>query len=284
MWNRNEVLLATICFTALLYDVTAGLGELLDSPSGVVDDLYSGCRQQAMEKFIQSGLLKQELNNSMAFQKAWILNSKCSAVIPGGIKAHTSALSTYVLAEEDGDFVKAFGKEVQTMGVNVSTYENDFHFKSLHFLLMDAMTLLKPKTCQTMFVLQEENRIPKKGSVVRFGRFTVVTSNFLALKKLEDFEGRVLLNITSCFFVSAGEHICNKDGDKVLLSPAEDFIVEEVIEKEDDNESQYTEIVLKASHLNSTHNCFIFSRSPAAVSALWLPFVFAIFSFLYSTA
>uniref|UniRef100_A0A672I0N7 NAD(P)(+)--arginine ADP-ribosyltransferase n=1 Tax=Salarias fasciatus TaxID=181472 RepID=A0A672I0N7_SALFA len=308
MWDRSKVLLATICFTALFCHVSiipfsnshvanelssfhcefllkaaAGNGELLGWAPGVVNDLYRGCRQQAMEKFVHSGLLKQELNNSVGFQKAWTLNSKCSALIPGGIDAHTFALSAYLLSEGE-DFVKAFDKAVQTMSANVSTYENDFHFKSLYFLLMDAITLLNPKTCQTVFVLPEKTPTPKKGSRVTFGSFTVATSNFQALKKLEDFDGRVLLNITSCFSASVGEHICDSDKDKVLLSPAEDFIVEEVTKKEDDNESTYTEIVLKNLKMNSTHNCFSFSRSPAAVSTLWLPSALVILSFLYSAA
>ncbi|CAN9510348.1 unnamed protein product [Ophioblennius macclurei] len=280
MWNWDKVLLSTICLTALFYDVADGKARLLDSASNVVDDMYRGCRQQAMEKFISSGLLEKELNNSVGFHEAWTESNKCSALIPKGIKAHTLALS--VLLSEDSDFLNVFHNEVETMGVNVSTYENNFHFKSLHFLLMDAMTLLNPKKCQTMFFLQEKSSVPEIGSIVRFGSFTSGTTNFQELKTLVDFDGLVLFNVTSCFLISMWEHTCTKDKDAVLLSPAEDFIVQEVNKKEDDNEAEYTEIVLKSSQVNSTHNCFLFSRSPAAASFPWLTSALLILSFLCS--
>lgn len=261
------MLLAAIIFTAVYYKVTAGSAKLLDMAPDVVDDLYSGCRKAAMEKFITSGLLKQELNNSDGFQKAWSASTQCPRLIPGGIKEHTAALSAYF--NGDTDFIKTLDNAVETMGANVSIYENHFHFKSLHFLLMDSMMLLKPKECKTVYILQEEQNIPQKGSTVRFGSFTPGNSNYNGLKSLEDFDDQVLLNITSCFFVNLGDNICSNDKDAVLLSPAEVFTVEEV-NKRNVEDSEYTEIVLSHSELNSTHNCYIFSRSPVVVSTQWL--------------
>lgn len=274
------MLLAAICLTALFYDVSARNKKLLVSSSDVVDDLYSGCRQQAMKRFILSDLLKQELNVSAAFSHSWVSNSKCAALIPGGKQAHTTALSAYAFG--DPEFLETFDNAVETMGVNVSTYENRFHFKALHFLLMDAMTLLKPTKCQTVFFLYEDSYIPKKGSIVRFGSFTLALSTFQTLKKLEDLEGLVVLNITSCFFVNVEEYICMKEREQVLLSPAEEFMVE-TVNKIDDDDTQYTEIVLKSSQLNSTHNCYAFSRSPAPVSTLGIMSVLVILSFLCSS-
>uniref|UniRef100_A0A8C5DFI6 NAD(P)(+)--arginine ADP-ribosyltransferase n=1 Tax=Gouania willdenowi TaxID=441366 RepID=A0A8C5DFI6_GOUWI len=244
---------------------TPRTGKLLDSASDVVDDVYSGCRQKAMERFILSGLLGIELNSSAEYQKAWRANDQCVTLINGGTKEHTTALLTY--SNGDRTFIDTFDNAVETKGGNVSIYENQFHFKSLHFLLMDAMMLLKPKTCQTVFVIQEnegrhsseQSAIPKKGSTVRFGSFTSVTSSFEDLKKDEDLDEQVVLNITSCFYFNIGEHICSEDKHAVLLSPAEDFTVEDVLKKSEDD-SEYTEVVLKHLSLNSTHNCFLFSR------------------------
>uniref|UniRef100_A0A8D0A891 NAD(P)(+)--arginine ADP-ribosyltransferase n=1 Tax=Sander lucioperca TaxID=283035 RepID=A0A8D0A891_SANLU len=252
MCNRRKLLLAAIIFT-----VTST--KMLDMASDAVDDLYDGCRKEAMEKFINLGLLTKELTSSEGFQKAWSAKTNCSKLIPGGTKEHTAALLAYT---SDKDFAKTFDDAVETMGGNVSTYENHFHFKSLHFLLMDSMLLLNPKKdCKTVYVLQEEYKAAQRGSKVRFGRFTKVHTSFEALSKFNDFDGDVLLNITSCIFVNLGEDICSDEQDMALLSPAEVFTVETVNKKYDErNEAEYTEIVLKHSQQERSHNCYSFSR------------------------
>lgn len=238
--------------------MTAERAKLLDMAPDAVDNLYNGCREQALETFIHSGLLRQELNHTKGFQKAWSLMSQCSKLIPGKMKEHSAALLAY--ANGDADFLKTFNNAVETLGVNVSTYENKFHFKSFHFLLMDSMMLLPPKECKTVYALPEHTTYrAKKGSKVRFGQFTMVYSQCSELKKLIDFDGQVLLNITSCFFANLGANICN-DEDAALLSPAEVFTVEDVKRVKDADESDYTVIILKHSKVDSSHNCTIFSR------------------------
>ena len=231
---------------------------MLDMASDAVDDLYDGCREEAMEKFINLGLLRKELNGSEGFQKAWSTNTKCPKLIPGGTKEHTAALLAYA---SDADFAKTFDDAVETMGGNVSTYENHFHFKSLHFLLMDSMLLLNPKKdCKIVYVLQDEYTA-QKGSKVRFGRFTKVHTNNTMLKKFYEWDEQVLLRITSCIFVNLGDNICSDEQDMALLSPAEVFTVEAVNKIHDRrNEDDYTEIVLKHSQQDSLHNCYSFSR------------------------
>lgn len=277
MWDKRKLLLAAIVFIALYDKVTARENQL-DMAPNAVDDIYKGCRQQALEKVIHSGLLRQELNHSKGFQRAWSRNSKCSRQIPGGLKEHAAALLAYV--NGDAEFIQSFNNAVRTLGGNVSTYENHFSFKSLHFLLMDSMTLLYPKKCKTMYVFAELQNKPTKGSKVRFGRFLQAYSSYTELKKLTDWDEVVVFNITSCFFVNLGDNICS-DEDTALLSPAEEFTVEDVEEVTDSNESEYTNIVLKHSKMNSTHNCYIFSRSPADGSAQWSALAFAALSLFF---
>lgn len=239
--------------------MTAGSEKLLDMAPDAVDYMYDGCRKEAMETFIHSGLLKQELNASEGFQKAWSAKTTCSKLIPGGTKEHTDALLAY--ADGDTDFTKTFDKAVETMGGNVSTYENDFHFKSLHFLLMDSMSLPNPKEkCKTVHVVTDEYTA-KKGSKVRFGKFTKVQSSYSAAQSMTDLDAQVIFNITSCFFVNLGDNICSEEKDMVLLSPAEVFTVEAVNAATDKrNDGEYTEIVLKHSELKRSDNCNSLSR------------------------
>lgn len=237
--------------------VTAESTRLLDLAPYAVDDLYNGCHAQALDKFIHSDLLGQELNRSKGFQKAWSSKSQCSKPIPGKIKEHLSALLAYV--NGDVDFIKTFNNAVETLAVNVSTYEKQFHFKSFHFLLMESMTLLPPRECKTMYALTEEKYTAKKGSKVKLGRFTSVQSGYSELLKMYDLDGQVLLNITSCFFANLGANVCSKE-DTALLSPTETFTVEDVKQITDEDGSHCPVIILKHSEVVSSHNCYIFSR------------------------
>ncbi|XP_072241128.1 ecto-ADP-ribosyltransferase 4 [Leuresthes tenuis] len=259
MFDRRKLLLAAIIFIGVYSRVTVG-NTLVDMVSDVIDDLYDGCRNKAKETFITSGMLKHELSSDENFQKAWSANAQCQSLIPGGDKDHTSALSVFHFG--DVAFLKNVNKKVETMGVNITTYERDFHFKSLHFLLMDSMMLLKPKKCKTVYSFYDGEEDPKIGSTVRFPGFAKVQSTITDMGDLAD---QKLLNITSCFFINLGEHICKKSIDEILISPAEVFTVENISEKDDAGDI-YTEIVLKHSALNSTHNCYMFQETAAAVS------------------
>ncbi|XP_035762236.1 ecto-ADP-ribosyltransferase 5-like isoform X2 [Neolamprologus brichardi] len=261
MEQKRKMLLAAIIFTAVCYKVTAQETRLLDvqKTTNVVDDLYYGCREEAMKKFIESDVLKQELNNSEGFQKAWNKSIKCSKQIPGGRKEHSAALSIYLKA--DKSFIQTLNKAMETMGGNVSIYENHFNFKSLHFLLMDSMRLLKPKECKNFYVFQDGQNQPQKGSTVRFPSFTLAHSNYEELKRLEDVNENTILHLTSCFFVNLKDYVCGQEQDEILLSPAEVFTVEQVETKTTLDDDEYLEIDLKQSGLKSSHNCYIFSRT-----------------------
>lgn len=212
-----------------------------------VDDLYTGCRNKAIERFILSGLLEQELSRNEGFKASW--NSECSTQIPAGLKQHTAALLAYV--KGDPQFKKSFNEAVETMGFNMSTYQDRFHFKALHFLLMDSISLLTPKACKNVYRVSSVKYTAQKGSKVRFGRFTSVQSD---VSLMEDVDEGTFFNITTCFFANL-ENFCNIADDVALLSPTEEFTVEDVIDRKD-----YTEIILKHSNLKASHDCYVFSR------------------------
>lgn len=264
MWDRRRLLLALSLFTALYHKVTA---EALDMAPGAVVNTYSECREKAWEKFIVSGLLTQELNRSVEFQKAWTKGETCLKLIPGGTKEHTSALKAYV--DGSAKFKGSVDNAIKTLGVNVSTYETLFHFKSLHFLLMDSI-LLQPKTCNNFYVIPEGNYNIKNGSKVRFGTFMKVSPPS-ELEHESELDGTLVFNITSCFFAHLGANICH-DGDVALISPAEVFMVEG-INKIRQDDTTYTDIVLKHAEMKTLDSCDFFSRSTAVVSTQWLVMV-----------
>lgn len=228
----------------------------MDMAPDAVDDQYNGCRKEALETFIHSGLLRQELNNSEIFQQAWNRNKECSKSIPGGEKEHAVALSTY--ANEDNFISHTFNTAVKTQGTNSSTYAN-FNFKSLHFLLMDSLKQLNSSDCKAVYFSPEPeiNYEVKTGSVVRFGTFLTV---YLSLDAVPtDLDDVIVFNITSCFFAKLGDNSCTKDKKSALLSPAEEFTVEGIFKKQY-GDAEYTEVVLKHSRMNSFNNCYLFPR------------------------
>uniref|UniRef100_A0A667YD79 NAD(P)(+)--arginine ADP-ribosyltransferase n=1 Tax=Myripristis murdjan TaxID=586833 RepID=A0A667YD79_9TELE len=234
----------------------------LDMAPDAVDDLYDGCRDKVLEKVVQSGLLKEELSRNEEFNTAWSRNTKCSKLIPGGLKEHTAALATY--ANEGQKFRKTFNNAVEAAG-NASLYESSFNFKSLHFLLMDSMRLLNNTTCKTVYRASETKYTVQNGSEVRFGRFTAARPDLSAVKE-DVYDGGVLFHITSCSLLNMEENICQASEIEQLLSPAEVFKVEDVRDVHD--EAEFTEIILKHSRFLSKHNCYLFPRSPSGSSVL----------------
>lgn len=277
MWISRKLPLSVLIFTVVFYKVTSGSSQPLGMALDAVDDLYEGCRDEAMTKFIESDVLKQELDQNAGFRQAWSENSNCAKLISGGMKEHIHALSA--LANGNRDFVNAFNSAVKMKGTNESTYET-FNFKALHFLLIDAMKLsekLNAKQCRTVYYLTESTSTAKINSKVRLGGFTIAFKSYALLKRMEEWDGRSIFNITTCFFFDLGKDSCSQDTDMILLSPAEEYTVKYTnIVDDTDNEESYTEIVLEQPELKNLHNCYIFSRSPAIVSALWLVLVLAI--------
>ncbi|KAM9792561.1 ecto-ADP-ribosyltransferase 4 [Neosynchiropus ocellatus] len=246
---------------AVVFFLTVTLGKVaavkqMDLAPHAVDDLYQGCREKAIEKFISSGLLKKELQANPNFYIAW--NTSLPKSIPGGRPEHHAALWAYFNVDEK--FTKKFNDAVEKLGVNASIYEQDFHFKSIHFLLTDAIRLMTPKTCRNVYMLSDSQFRAQKGSKVRFGRFTVVQTD-LTMK--EDIDEGVYFNITTCFSASL-QDICPVCTDKALISPSEEFSVAE--EKVD----EVTRIVLKHSKVAGTHNCYFTSGTAEDVSTFWL--------------
>ncbi|XP_014327296.1 T-cell ecto-ADP-ribosyltransferase 1-like [Xiphophorus maculatus] len=275
MFGRGKLLLDAFIFSFFFSQVSLSDVKLLDPSSPVIDDQYDGCRKEAMEKFTPD-LLKEELGKSEKLQKAWKkweawrTISNCTSQIPGGTEDHTSALSIYHYG--DTKFLNELNNAVETMMVNVTTYEKDFHFKALHFLLMDSMMLLKPKECREVYFTKGfKGKAPEINSKVRLASFTVVDSDL----DFTDLYDVTILKIKTCFYVNLGDQLCLKKIGEILLSPAEVFTVAR-IDKKTANEEDYTEVVLSHSDLQSNHNCVMFSRSAADISThLFLPLLVA---------
>lgn len=235
--------------------MTVQNSEPLDMALNAVDDRYIGCRDQAFKKFISEGLLKEELECNTDFSRVWNPQKECRNA-PGQSKEHLAAL---LACNGEDNFINTFNKDVKTLGADAKTYNDQFHFKSLHFLLMDSMREQCPQDCKVVYAAMDHHYTATKGSTVRFGQFIKASSSFADLKKMMDLSEMFLFNITSCFFAKLGANICS-DEDSVLVSPAEIFTMVDVVQVHDsDDDADYT-MFLKHAKLFSAHNCYIFSR------------------------
>lgn len=217
-----------------------------------VDDIYSGCRDKMLEKVLGGdGLLLKELQTKNVFSEAWNATN-CLKPIANGQQEHTQALQSISNSEK---LLKELNTAVESKGGDVNMYTDQFHFKSLHFLLMDAMRLLKPKNCSTVYSGVFEEFTAVKGSEVRFGRFFSANKD-RGFAEEGCADGGTLFNITSCSVIDVEEHVCGAEHVVLLIPPSEAFTVIDVKRGSDCDK----EIVLMSTGLKNDHDCYLFPR------------------------
>uniref|UniRef100_A0A674ENF5 NAD(P)(+)--arginine ADP-ribosyltransferase n=1 Tax=Salmo trutta TaxID=8032 RepID=A0A674ENF5_SALTR len=145
------------------------------------------------------------------------------------------------------------------LGGNVNVYNGDFRLKSLHFLMMVAMRLLRTEKCQTVFRGSSKKYEAQAVSEVRFGRFTSTRAKRSNSQESATNNG-TLFNITSCTVVNVDAHTCDSESIEQLFSSAEVFSMAEVYEGVNNEDEEYSENVLTNSRIHGNHDCYLFSR------------------------
>ncbi|TRY65651.1 hypothetical protein DNTS_009881 [Danionella cerebrum] len=167
----------------------------------VVDYSFTDCRQEMLEMVTTGGLLEKELDEAgkANFKKLWQGNV-CDHLIPGGTAEHVTALQSFAVNE---NFQKAFNKALNN-AIGVSTYQDRFPFKSMFFLISDAMELLKPENCSTVYSGTEMEYEANIGETVRLKTFFPAKMELADVTEdaeLSEEMGTVFM-ITSCSAIS----------------------------------------------------------------------------------
>lgn len=223
----------------------------MDLAPNAVDDTYSECRDKMLAKVLgEDGILQNELSNidNTMFKNAWNTTA-CGDQVPGGIPEHVKAFQVF---GNNHKLAKVFNAAVKDKG---GVYTDQFQFKSLHFLLMDAMRLLNNGSkCQTVYAGSFDTYIAQKDDTVRFGRFiSAYTSRSEAEEGCAD-DGGTLIEIRTCSVVDVQNHACSTENAVMLISPVESFTVQEVSKgRECDNE-----IKLSSAGIHPNHDCYLF--------------------------
>ncbi|KAL7855764.1 hypothetical protein AOLI_G00193680 [Acnodon oligacanthus] len=263
-WRVNPFLL--IFLTGFLHTVTA-VERTLDMAPDAVDDTFSECRDKMMQKVTAPGdLLQKELEASKDFADMWRSHGgTCEKQIYGGRAHHLAVLQAY--GNSGDQFRKMFNRLIQTKGCNTTTYKDEFPFKSLHFLLTDALRLLNPgKTCYTVYFGTGKQYTAENGTEVRFGKFIGASIHeSLEIEQIVTAEKGTLFNISSCSVVNVENYTCTSEELEQLISPTEVFRVQN-IETASTDDVDYKIITLKHSGFLSNHDCYLFPR-PAAGSS-----------------
>ncbi|XP_059407423.1 GPI-linked NAD(P)(+)--arginine ADP-ribosyltransferase 1-like [Carassius carassius] len=248
---RFHAFLLLLLYTTVV-QITAGVTHMGLFPEAADYSFYN-CRKEMLQMVTKrGGLLQTELNNNKDFKTMWE-NTTCKKAIPGSTPEHMTALQNYVEASE---FRKTFKNLVQKHGRSRSTYRDEFPFKSLFFLLTDAMNLTGHKECRTVYSGAEKQYDAKIGEKVRFVSFFPAKLQFSVATEDASTDGDTgtVFNITSCSVINLEDYGCSSEEMDALISPTEVFTVKDITPVKNNNDD-YIEITLVHSHFNSSSDC-----------------------------
>ncbi|CDQ94636.1 unnamed protein product [Oncorhynchus mykiss] len=234
----------------------------LDMVPNSVDDMYKGCIKEMGKKVKE--YLPNETNTGGIFEQAWTKAETCASNKYKSVNNklhklsynHIRAICAYTGGQIE--IYPVFNEAVRTSRYE---YTTSFQFHSLHFLLTDAIRILKLKqnTCHTTYRRTNMEFSGEVNKEIRFGLFA--SSSFL--KNLTHFGEKSCFEIETCFgadlksFPSLGNY-----EKEVLIPPYEVFKVTAVLKKENDK-NLWCDVVYKLKSIKtlSNLNCKIFNKT-----------------------
>ncbi|XP_032920481.1 erythroblast NAD(P)(+)--arginine ADP-ribosyltransferase-like [Catharus ustulatus] len=244
------LLTLTLALLAMTVATTAIEEKPLDMALGSFDDQYQGCGP-AMEEALPA-LHHSEFQNNSLFAKAWSAavaewQELGSPVSPLSSSDQAIAIQAYGVT----DLYDYFDVYVRAMGHSPQEYRDNFHFKTLHFLLTRAVATLKAaqkgQKCQCVIHPELKYKFyATPGNIVRFGQFT------LSWDSVDDRTSPhpTVFKVQTCHGVEINAVIGKTNDKVVLIPPYEKFKVTKVIEKGDK-----VEIHLDSIGTYSKYNC-----------------------------
>ncbi|NXN24194.1 NARE ribosyltransferase, partial [Nycticryphes semicollaris] len=199
----------------------------LDMATNSFDDQYLGCSRK-MET--ELGKLNSTEFKNKDYKKAWIKATAEWRNRTGSVPKvralrteHAVALMAYTL---ESPLYEKFNAAVREAGRSHREYQDKFHFKVLHFLLTQAVSILweaQPHRCYNVYRGVKNIRFiawPK--DLVRFGQFT---STSLQKEEAEEFGHDTFFSVYTCYGVPIQKYSYFSDENEVLIPPYETFEV-----------------------------------------------------------
>ncbi|NXB71785.1 NARE ribosyltransferase, partial [Donacobius atricapilla] len=213
------------------------------------DDQYRGCGP-AMTKALQA-LNRSEFQQNPLFAQVWPVavaewQSRGSHVSPLLSPDQSIAVMAFTM-----DLYGPFNIAVHKAGRSPEEYQDNFHYKTLHFLLTQALaTLREPLKGQCLDVFRQDCGVlfeAKPGNAVRFGQFMITS---LSKPNGGGCSQETVFQVHTCHGVGIQSLSKNPELEWVLIPPFETFEVTDVTRKGDK-----AEIQLHSTGTNSKYNC-----------------------------
>ncbi|NWY68367.1 NRT2 ribosyltransferase, partial [Erithacus rubecula] len=245
------LLALTLALPAMTMATTVIKEIPLDLALDSFDDRYQGCRLAMMKEL--PALNCSELQKNHLFHQVWrdgvaMWKFRGSPMSPLSSPDQAIAIMAYTM----NGLYKKFNDEVRVSGRSGQTYRNMFHFKTLHFLLTDALATLRAaqqeQKCHCVYRGVKDKLFKAKvGDIVRFGQFT---SSSLCKNVADSFGETTVFKVRTCHGADIMNFSSTPTEKEVLIPPFEEFNVTDVIEG-----NEKVEIHLNSSQTYSTYNC-----------------------------
>ncbi|NWV48307.1 NARE ribosyltransferase, partial [Daphoenositta chrysoptera] len=213
------------------------------------DDQYRGCRDKMMA--VLPALNRSEQQQNKNFSQVW---AKATAAwhnkkFTGSPLSSDQAIA--IMAYTMNDVYEVFNNAVSIAGRSSQQYREKFHFKTLHFLLTDALaTLRDSQGQQCCCVVRGVHNVQFKaqiGDIVRFGRFA---STSLCKDTADYFGTDTVFQVHTCHGVDIRDFSVFPQEEEVLVPPFETFKVTDVTW-----DGKSPRIELRSAGTHSNYNC-----------------------------
>ncbi|XP_063013134.1 erythroblast NAD(P)(+)--arginine ADP-ribosyltransferase-like [Melospiza melodia melodia] len=239
----------TLALLAMAMATTAVDAIPLDMAPDSFDDQYQGCGTKMIAEL--PALNNSEFQQNPLFAQAWLKataewQSRGSPLSPLSSPAQAIALMAYTMNE----LYREFNAAVRTAGHSSQEYRDNFQFKTLHFLLTQALVTLRQAQngqCHRVYRGVSMYRFEAEpGNIVRFGQFSSASQSE---EIANSFGSATVFEVYTCHGAEIGEFSKYPNEKEVLIPPYETF---QVIKVRQEGERARIELHSKGTFSNYT--------------------------------
>ncbi|KAK9978446.1 hypothetical protein ABG768_020197 [Culter alburnus] len=246
-----------LILAALGQDHRAAAGNIypLNMALNSIDDQYKGCSEN-MTHLVKTEYLEKEMSASAEFNKTWQEGEEKAKKAEDKLQ-QIHSVSIHVYTNKDSKVYSNFTSATRTDKQKYK--EGTFQWYSLHFLLTEAIQILK-KTQNRCYVTY-------RGTNVKFDvqnkevHLSSFSSSSLDRKVIQGFGNKSCFEIYTCEGANLTKYSKYPDEREVLIPPYETFKVTAVRNRTDQPDLWCeTVFVLNSTGKTSDLNCALFNR------------------------
>ncbi|KAF4797491.1 hypothetical protein TURU_073154 [Turdus rufiventris] len=242
------LLALTLALLAMTVAAMATTTKRLDMALDSFDDQYQGCGP-AMEEALPT-LNRYEFQNNPLFAEVWPkAEAEWQKVGSPVSPLSSSDQAIAIMAYHAPDLYDYFNGNVSIFGHSPQEYRDNFHFKTLHFLLTKAVAMLtatqKQQKCQGVIHVSSYKFYASPGDIIRFGQFVQSWGSID-----DSVSAPTVFRVQTCHGANISTFAGVHDNVIVLIPPYEKFNVTNIIE-----DGEKVEIHLDSMGTYSKYNC-----------------------------